>query len=99
MALKTLLVVKRMDFWNRAFSEKKVHEKYLNFSNFLRPFLLILSTSSTSSCSIFFLDSCTNGLFRCTYSDQCVLNDRTCNGISDCGDSSDERLDAGCSKY
>ena len=46
-----------------------------------------------------FLDSCKLGFFRCTDSDQCIYSNRTCNGIQDCGDGSDERIDAGCCKF
>ncbi|XP_066925410.1 protein sidekick-2-like [Clytia hemisphaerica] len=42
-------------------------------------------------------NSCQPGHFRCTDSAQCVFSNRTCNGIQDCGDGSDERIDAGCS--
>ena len=35
----------------------------------------------------------------CVGSPQCVLKDRTCNGIFDCTDRSDEAVGAKCSKF
>lgn len=36
--------------------------------------------------------------YTCVTSNQCILQNRTCDGIATCGDSSDETKDAGCGK-
>lgn len=48
---------------------------------------------------MFLLDTCEEGLFSCTRISQCVLEDRTCNGIVDCRDGTDEQSAGNCCKY
>ena len=46
-----------------------------------------------------FIDTCLPSLFTCVPSGQCIVSNKTCNGIVDCDDGSDEMLVAGCCKY
>ena len=45
--------------------------------------------SMTIKCSLFLDIECENGNFKCS-TGRCIHPSKTCNGINDCGDNSDE---------